>query len=311
MVRKPTIVLEKDGSPILEEFLKKHLVSLVYIDAIDNEMDGLSIVFSIFVKPPKEGENITLFLGFDGVVEEMGTFYVVGVRERYRDFTMEIRLTPIDFSKALKEKRSKSYKDIKLSALVAEIASRNQLQSKVTLQEMTLSKLQTNQSDLAFLKSLAQEYNATFCVKNATVIMAPKSLAKDTASLPKITLKLSDMIDFEIEDNYKTIYKSAEAKFRDVTQNKDVTVTVGHGEPKLVLEGAYKNEADAKIRIEAALEKENAGTIEGSFATTEYVLAGALLELQLPDRIESDLQIVQVVHSVDDGGYVKDVTFTK
>ena len=312
MVRKPTIVLEKDGSAILEEFLKKHLVTLVYTDAIDDEMDGLSILFSTFVEPPKEGDKIKLYLGYDGAVEDMGEFYPFGVREGYRDNTMQVRLTPIDFSKEFKQKRTKSYKNIKLSALVAEVANRNGLKSKVTLGDIVLkSKLQTNQSDLEFMKLLAQEYNGTFGVKNGTILIAPKSLSKDTSSLPKITLTLADTVDLEIEDNYKTIYKSAEAKFRDSRQNKDVTVTVGNGEPKLVLEGSYADSADAKLKIQAQLDKENAGTVEGRLTTTEYVLAGALLELQLPDRIESDLQIVQVVHSVDDGGYVKDVTFTK
>jgi len=312
MVRVPTIVLEKDGSAILEEFLKLNLVSLQYTDTIDDEMDGLSITFSKFVSAPKEGDKIKLFLGYDFEVDDMGEFYPSGVREDYANFTMDIRLTPIDFSKGFKQKRTKSYKNIKLTTLVAELASRNSLKSKVTITDVAIaSRQQSNQSDLAFLKAIAEEYNASFAVKNGTVIMAPKSLSKDKTSLPTISLTLADMVDLEIEDNYKTIYKSAEAKFRDSKKNKDITVTVGSGEPKLVLEGSYRDSADARLKIQAQLDKEKAGVIEGSFTTTAYVIAGALLTLVLPDRTETDLQITEVVHTIDSGGYLKRVKFTK
>lgn len=312
MVRVPTIILQKDGSPILGEFLKSKLVSLSCTDSIDNEIDGLNITFSKFVSPPKEGDKIQLFLGYDGVVEDMGEFYPFGVQEDYANFTMDIKLTPIDFSKGFKQKRSKSYKNIKFKSLVSEIAGRNNLKSKVTITDFTIkSRQQSNQSDLAFLKSISSEYNATFSVKSGTIIIAPKSLSKDKSNLPKIVLTIKDMIDLQIEDNYKTIYKSAEAKFRDSKKNKDTTVTIGAGEPKLVLEGSYRDSADAKLKIQAQLDKENAGTVEGSFSTTSYVIAGALLTLVLPDRVETDLQITEVVHSISSAGYIKRVRFTK
>ncbi len=312
MVRVPTVILHKDGSPILGEFIRDNLVSLSYIDSIDNEIDGLNITFSKFVSAPKEGDKIKLFLGFDGVVDDMGEFYPFGVREDYGNFTMSVRLTPIDFSKSFKKRRTKSYKNIKFKALVSEIANRNDLKSKVTITDFTIkSRQQSNQSDLAFLKSLAEEYNATFAVKSGTIVVAPKSLSEDKDNLPKILLTLADMVDLEIEDNYKTIYKSAEAKFRDSKKNKDITVTVGSGEPTLVLEGSYRDSADAKLKIQAELDRENGGVIEGSFTTTSYVIAGALLSLTLPDRTEVDLQVTQVEHTVSSGGYIKRVRFTK
>lgn len=312
MVKVPTVILEKDGKAILGFFLKKHLVSLRYIDALDDEMDGLSIVFSTFVEAPKEGSKVKLFLGFDGVVDDMGEFYPSGVTENYTDFTMEIRLLPVDFSKGFKQKRTKSYKKITLHALVAEIAKRNGLKSKVTVKDFLItSKQQSNTSDLVFLKNISQTYNASFGVKNGTIILAPKSLAKDKSTLPRIHLSLADVARLEVEENYKTIYKSGVGKFRDSKHNKDRTITVGVGEPTLVVEGSYVDSADAKLKIQAAVEKENAGAIEGSFETTEYIIAGALLTLTLPDRVMSDLQIVEVEHTVGQSGYVKNVRFTK
>ena len=312
MVRKPTVILEKDGAPILDVFLKEHLVSLRYIDALDDEMDGLTLVFSTFVEAPKEGSKVKLFLGFDGVVDDMGEFYPTGSKENYENFTMEIRLMPVDFSKGFKQKRTQSYKNITLHALVAEIAKRNGLKSKVAVEDFTLtSKQQSNTSDLSFLKNIAKEYNASFGVKHGTIMFAPKSLGKEKSTLPHITLSLGEMLHLEIEKNYKTIYKSGEGKFRDSKHNRDRTVTVGAGKPKLVVEGSYTDSADAKLKIQAALEKENAGAIEGSFSTTAYVIAGALLTLILPDRVISDLQTVEVVHTLEQSGYVKNVSFTK
>ena len=312
MVRVPTVILEKDGNPILGYFLEEKLVSLTYIDDIDDKVDGLTMVFSKFFIPPKEGDKIKLYLGYDGMVEDMGEFYPIGVREDYGSFTMEVKLTPVDFSKPIKQKRTKSYKDIKLSALVAKVAGRNGLKSKVTVEDITIkSKQQSGQSDIAFLKSIAQEYNATFAIKSSTVILAPKASSKDRDKLPKISLTLADMIELEIEYSYKSKYKSAEAKYRDTEKNKDITVKVGGEEPKLVVEGSFKSDADAKAKVQAKLDKANGGTVEGSFSTTASVTAGAMLTLVLPDRTIEHLQIKQVQHTVSSSGYIKQVKFTK
>ena len=160
---------------------------------------------------------------------------------------------------------------------------------------------------------IAKENNATFAIKNGTIIFRPKSLSKDKESLPKIRLSLDDMAELRLKYQDKTEYLSGEAKFRDTKKNKTITVKVGEEDPKLIIEGSFKNEAEAKLKIQAALDKENAGKLRGSCSvTTQPVISGAILTIDLGYKEENDLEITEVRHSISrSGGYIKNVAFTK
>jgi len=311
-VERPQVMLLKDGIDIGQR-LAEHLVSVEYIDAIDNEVDGLVLTFSKMFLAPKSGDKLTVSIGFGAILDHIGEFYVSGWTERPHDGIMMVRLTPVDFSKALKERRTDGYDNVTLDKLLGIIAKRHTLLVKNELNDVAYTyKAQTNESDLRFLHRLAQEHYATFAIKNGTIIFKPKSLNEDRTSLPQVFVSVSDISDLSIEYQDKTHYVSGIAKFRDHSTNKTISVQEGEGKPQLIIEGSFKNIAEAKARLQAALNKENSGRVHGYFvATTQAVIAGAILTIQLEDRVESDLQITEVRHTIDHNGYTKDVTFSR
>ena len=311
-VQRPQVLLLKDGVDIGQR-LAEHLVSVEYIDAIDNEVDGLVLTFSKMFAAPKSGDKLTVSIGFGLILDYVGEFYVSGWTERPHDGIMIVWLTPVDFYKTLKQRRTQGYDNVTLDTLLQIIASRHGLLVKNDLKDIAyVHKAQTNESDLRFMHRLAQEHYATFAIKNGTIIFKPKSLDEDRSSLPKVFMSVSDISDLSIEYQDKTHYVSGVAKFRDHSSNQTLSIQVGEGEPQLVIEGSFKNTAEAKARLQAALNKENSGRVHGYFvATTQAVIAGSILTLQLQDRIESDLQITEVRHTIDRNGYTKDVTFSK
>ena len=311
-VKKPMVLMTHEGVTISDD-LNGHLSCIEYIDAIDNEVDGLTLIFSKMFLPPKSGDRILVSIGFGVDLTYIGEFYVTGWTEEVEEGTMKLKLTPVDYSKKIKEKRTGSYEKLTLDQILKEIAKRHGLKVKNDLTKVAYKyKAQTNESDLLFMHRLARENNATFNIKNGTIIFKPKSLNEDHTLLPHIVLGTDDFVACSISYQDKTQYLSAEAKFQKRKQNKIVTVKVGKGDPKLVLEGSYKDEADARAKLVAALERENAGRVRGDcMVTTKHVFAGAMLTLELGYKVERDLQITEVRHTIDKDGYVKYVLFTK
>ena len=310
-VKYPLVELEKDGE-LLGAGLVPHLEKIEYIDCIDNEVDGLTLSFSKMFLPPEKGDKLKAWIGFGSTLDYIGEFYVTGWMERPHAAKLEVYLTPVDFSKKIKEKRTTSYDNMTLTKLLEEISKRHELKVVNDLDKVFYKhKAQTNESDLAFMKRLADEQNATFAIKNGTIIFKPKSLKKDK-DLPKAVIDMAEISNLEITHQDKTEYNSGEAKYHCTKKAGLVTVTVGEEEAKLTIEGSYKDEAEARAAIIAELERENAGQVRGSFdATTQELAAGVLLQLIMGEKSEDDLQITEVRHTIDYNGYIKRVSFTK
>lgn len=311
-VKRPVVLLLKDGIDISEP-LNPYLSKIVYVDTIDNETDGLTLTFSKMFLPPKAGDKILVSIGFGVDLTYIGEFYVSGWKESPLEGTMEVKLTPVDYSKKIQEKRTLSYDKVTLTQILNEIAKRHNLTVKNDLKKVSYThKAQPNESDLAFMHRIARENNSTFAIKNGVIIFKPKTLNENKDALPKVIFTMEDFVDIDISYQDKTYYESGEAKFQKTRKNKLTTVKVGKGEPKLVIEGSFRNEAEARARIIAEMERENAGRVRGTCrVTTPEVIAGARLTLILRDRREQDLQVTEVRHTISEKGYIKDVTFTK
>lgn len=309
VIEKPNALFIKDKKELIE--LKKEIVSIEYIDAIDNEVDGVTIVFAQMYDPPLFGDQIDVSIGFGDELNYIGQWYVSGNAEYPKEGIFEVRLTSVSFSKSLKERRTMVYKNITLNNLLLTIANRHGLKLK---NDDTTSKYiiksQTNESDLAFMKRIADENNATFAIKNDTIIFKFK-LGDEDKNLPVIKLDLTQVDNLKINRLDKTIYRCGMAIWHDTRTNKACSICIGSGEPVLRLEGSYKTDAEALHKLHAALARENAGTVRGHFETTEDIIAGIGLELDLGGRLEKDLQITEVKHEINSHGYIKTVHFTK
>lgn len=308
-VDKPNAKFVKDGKEMTN--FKGEIVSIEYIDAIDNEVDGISIVFAKMYDPPLFGDKIEIFIGLNQDLEELGTFYVSGNAENIDEGTFEVRFTSVGFSKSIKEKRTVTYNNITLHNILLTIAQRHQL--KLINDDETskyISKSQTNESDLAFMKRLAEETGATFSIKNDTIIFRFKA-SKEDNNLPVIKLNPTIYSHCKIERVDKTIYQSGIASWHDMDSNAQKAVKIGEGDPVFRLEGSFKNDADAMQKLKSAMQRENGGSVRGSLNTVEHVIAGAVLELELDldGRVEKNLQITQVRHLISSGGYIKTVQF--
>ena len=207
---------------------------------------------------------------------------IITIFDRVLIFYMRITATGADFSKNLKVKRSLSYENVSIKKIVEIVASRHNLEVSSDFDDIYVVHLeQTNESDLHFLKRLAQEDNAIFSIKNNTVIFKKKiKNNKKSKDLPRFSLDEDECENVSIENTNKTLYNSCKAIWRDTKENIQKSITVGSGEPIKVIKDSYENVAQAKLKARAALEKANAGLKSGSIACYGFeIYAGGILDL--------------------------------
>lgn len=229
-----------------------------------------------------------------------GIFSVQNVK--FSKHTTTIEATAINFSGDLKEKKFKDFKDTSIDKICKEIASNHSLDCKANLDTNISHISQINQSDLEFLKKLSQDYNATFSVKNNTLLFL-----KDSKSDIQTTYKIdeNECENWELEYTNKTLFNSCKAVWHDTKENKTKSITVGSGNPIKTLEAKFKDEDEAKQKAKSALEVANKGTIKGNLSIYGQIIeAGA--KLNFKNQI---FQIISVNHSINTSGWNIEVEF--
>ena len=229
-----------------------------------------------------------------------GIFSVQNVKDKKT--SMLIEATAINFSGDLKEKKFKDFKDTSIDKICKEIASNHSLDCKANLDTNISHISQINQSDLEFLKKLSQDYNATFSVKNNTLLFLKDSKSDIQTTY---TIDENECENWELEYTNKTLFNSCKAVWHDTKENKTKSITVGNGNPIKTLEAKFKDEDEAKQKAKSALEVANKGTIKGNLSIYGQIIeAGA--KLNFKNQI---FQIISVNHSINTSGWNIEVEF--
>lgn len=308
-VKKPFYLLLANGS-LVGLSLGKDIKSISFTDQEGTHADKVTItvVSPDYIKP-KKGDELILFFGYDGVpFMPCGIFTVDGSR-RIDNRVLVVRATGVNFKGKIKEKKSKTFEKTTLKDIVALKAKENGLASKCDFKVKIKHLTQTNQSDLDFLKKLADEYNAIFTIKNRTLIFVKKK-----QTLPMFTFDAESVANIDIEETSKKEFKACECKYHDHKKNKEIKVKVGNGKPILHFTGSFKDKTEAKIKAKAKLDKENEGIIRGSLTTEGSICyAGANMILVNTIHGENDglYKIKTVSHTMNASGWTMTVEFSK
>ena len=186
----------------------------------------------------------------DRAVISSGLFKVNSFDKTRQTITTEA--TAVGFAGTIKEKRNKSYDNITLKQLAQLIAKRNGLKAKSDVEIKVKHIAQANKSDLQLLTDLAKEYNLIFQIKNDTILLL---LKKDSDLLPTFYIQESETESYNLHTNTRAKYKSCKAVWHDPKSGKKKEIVEGKGTPQILLSGHFKNEADAKAKAKAKLEK--------------------------------------------------------
>jgi len=312
MVKTPNFKLTANDTDVTDT-LKKELISLSFKDEVNEKADELTIkVAGEFTRPQYEDE-LKLYLGYGEELTFCGLF-LVQTTTRDNNNILSISATGVNFANSLKEKRDITYEAISIKDICSQVAARSDLKLKSDFDDISiLSIAQSNESDLHFLNRLAKEYNSIFNIKNGTLIFTKKIKdKKKNEELPAYEISADEVSSISIKHSNKTLYKSCKSTWHDTKENKAKEITAGAGEPCLINKGNFKDEAEAKLKAEAKLQRANQGLISGTLATDgEIIFAGG--KLDLIDTLEDDgeYQIKSVQHDYSANGWKINLEFER
>ncbi len=273
-----------------------NLVSFTYKDKKGILSDSITLEVEGEFQRPKYKDTIIAYI--DNFL--CGTFCVQNVK--FSKHSTSVEATAIDFAGNLKEKKYKHYKDTTIANICKQIASNHNLKCKSNLTNKITHISQIKQSDLEFLQKLSKDYNATFSIKNNTLLFLKDK--KDDIK-QRYFIDEKECESWELEYTNKTLYKSCKAVYHDTKTNTSKDITVGNGTPIKVIKEHFKNETQAKEKATSALELANKGTIKGHLSIYGQVIeAGAILNFK-----NQDFQIISVNHTVDSTNWNIEVEF--
>lgn len=298
----PVFKIEANGKEVTEQ-LRADLSSISFRDEDGNQSDEITIEVAGDFKRPKYEDELKLWLGY----EESTLFYcgVFLVQTTERDSSsLTITATGADFSQALKVKRDMSYEKLSLKSIAQMVADRHGLKIKSDFEDMEVQHIsQTNESDLHFMKRMAEDYGGLFSIKNNTLVFMKKgTVDKRSDALPVFEIDRSECSSISIKHANKTLYGSCTASWHDTKENKTMSITVGKGDPVLKLDGQFKIPAEAKAKAEAKLDRANRGTKSGSITMYgKEIYAGGILKLSGAGEDDGEYSIKSVNHSAGNG----------
>jgi phage protein D len=228
---------------------------------------------------------------------------------------MEIQAKSMDFTKLMKEQRSKHYDKKTLGQICGEIAGRHGLANGCvgTMASLKYDSLgQTEESDAHFLQALADAHDGVFAVKNGQLVLKKK--AENIQGFALVT-RPGNVMDYQFSFVDRNGHSGGEADWWDRKEAKRQR-TKRYGKPgagrgsspaksrvaNLETNGKAIAEDRAQSRIDALsrAEKHLSMTVVGS----QYLRAEMILVVAgVRPVVDGAYRIKSVVHSLTGDGY--------
>jgi phage protein D len=312
-VKAPRFLLtyaQKDVSTTISQFL----LSLTYTDKLKGEADELEITLSDKAGRwrnawyPQKGDVLALQIGYATEARlPAGEFQIDEVEFSGPPDTVTIRGLAAGINEDVRTKRSLAYEKQALRQVVQAAAIRHGFKVVGTIGDLRFERItQNGETDLAFLKRLAEAYGYAFSVKGKTLVF--HDLAELDAQAAVLVIKRQHLNSYSLKDKATGVYRGVTVKYHDPMTGKEIShtenapgVTTGD---ILKLTDRCENKAQAIALAKAALRtshgRETGGTI--SLDGDRRMVAGNNVELTEMDRFNGVYQIRQARHILDRNG---------
>ena len=263
--RKAAIALAVEGGADLADKINPRFVGLSLVEKREGGADELEVRLQNAdgrLAIPDPGVVLTLSMGWEtgadvalGLIEK-GRFTVDEVGQEGPPDVVTFRARSADLTGLLRQRRTKTWKDITLGALLQGIAARHGRAAKVDPSLATLKVEpieQEGKSDAAFVADLGRRYDAIATWKDGKLIFLPigKSATAGGTALASVSLIKRDGWRWSFNRADRENYDGAEAQWQDQDAGRRRTVKVG-GDNRRKLKRIYASEAEARQAATAA-----------------------------------------------------------
>lgn len=309
-LRPGFMVIANDAN--ITAVIAQKFISMTITDMVGFESDALEIVLADDptnpIEMPPEGAELTVSLGYDGALTNMGLFVVDEIELNGWPANMVIRgrasvQTESKQGKtSLLTQKSRSWtQGTTIEAIVKKIADEHGLTPQVSdaLKSLTIPHMdQTDESDLSFLVRLSRRYDAV-CKPSGGKLLFVK---RGESDLQPVTVLSTQCSSYTMTRSKRESPGTVIAYWHSKKQAKKNEVKVGDGEPVRRLRHWYADEATAKSAAQSELDARKRGEDKLSLSlpgNTSYSAEAPLITAGFRQGVDGDWVICSVTHTLD------------
>lgn len=281
------IRLTLDGADLTSK-LDPRLTELTLNEQRGGEADELTLTLHNTdgrLAIPSDGKILSLALGWlsgsevaTGLVSK-GQFKVDEVEASGPPDQIRITARSADLAGSYRKRRTGSWKDTTLSAILTEIATRNSITAQIhpDLASKAIVTLDQNgKSDMALVRDLGSRYDAVATWKDRKLIFMPvgSSTTALGKAIPSTVLTREQGWQWRFTRATRDQNDAVEAQWHDQASGRRKTYSTGGSNPKR-LKRTYASEADAKAAADGEAKKRARGgySFEYDLALADCTLA--------------------------------------
>ncbi|ECI4008073.1 phage protein D [Salmonella enterica subsp. salamae] len=321
-VPEPVFVLRYNLKDITHD-ITAYATSITFTDKLSGESDELEVELEDSEQRwrdawyPGMGDTLALQLGFQGKpLTDCGGFSIDEIELSGPPDSVSIRGRSAPVTRAMRTKSNRGFENTTLAAIAGRIARKHKLKLEGQIEPLTLERItQYGESDLAFLKRLANDYGYMVKVTPQKLIFSHLGKLRDAPVVRTITPQ--EVSRWTLRDTLHEVYKGVKNKHQNsqtrtlVTFNADNTTTT-RTEKKTRSSGMstssdiintsdrVQNDEEARAKGKAKLDRKNeykhAGTLslEGDLS----LRAGASVMLSGFGKSDGKWLIISARHSL-------------
>ncbi|MBK5145932.1 late control protein D [Budviciaceae bacterium BWR-B9] len=304
--------------------LADYLLSISYTDYLSGQSDELAIELENIDGRrygewyPGQGDELTFELGWLGEERrQIGVFEIVDINFQFSPGTVTITAQAVGIKNSVRTKAAHAYENMTLDKVAKQIADRQGLTLVGAIEPIALDRLTQQESDIEFLKKLADEYDYAFKIDGNKLVFHAISELSLLDSV--VTFKLTDISGGQIRDQIKQVPKAVEVKSHDPATKKtviydvknegmtakDSSVSKSTTSPDTIKTSSRSSSPEvATAKAQAELAKANRERTTGNIdlmGNPSY-LSGNTITLEAGGELNGDYLIQASQHTLDRSG---------
>ena len=315
-VRTPVWIIDY-GKKDITAAIAPYVMQVSYTDNIGGESDELE--FNIEDRDhrwkntwsPAEGDKINLKIGYIGEkLLPCGDFQIDEIEYNGPPDTVSIRCLAAGIMEDLRTRNTAAYEGSTLKDIATLIAAKHGLALVGSVPEIRCERItQDQETDLGFLKRLADSYGYVFSVRGAQLIWHELAQLDDASSVFVIT-RVGLAGAYTLRTKTCQVYRGCQVSYHDPVKKKLIThmfpaegITTGD---VLKLTERCENLTQAKAKAKAALRNSNGKQKEGNLTLigNQRLVAGVNVTLSGWGSLDGDYQVLKSRHMMERGsGY--------
>lgn len=305
--------------------IAKDLTSLTYSDRLSGESDDMDIELQDTEGKwngpwyPGHGDSLTLGFGWLGkAIRTIGRFEIDEIEPSGPPSSVSIRALATGINTPVRTIEHQAYENTRLDQVAQQIAQRQGLTLVGSIEPIALDRLTQQESDLEFLRNLADQYDYAFKVTGDRLVFHRISeLAK---AAPVATFTLKQLEDYRIRDQIRAVPAKVSVKHHDPATKKMVSYDLQNGEVVAVASSASKtttsadthkkrkravSASEAKAQAKAEQAKANRARTSGSITLmgAPMLVSGNVIALTDAGKLTGHYLVTAARHTFTRSGY--------